>query len=294
MKACENSGLLKPWRAVHLPNNSKCSIADRPVRLYVQLLLEVVAMLLWMLLLGMVMSLDSSSSLNLGRSSSSCRSRGLSRSRRGEVGLLLARVQHDSSSSCGGVLLDGVHSSSRAWVLQVMLASVVVVMMMHVGRRQVLELMVVMRVMGSHCWGTTVVSSHHFGNICSSCATKSHPTLLRCLSSVLASKYQAAKLELEKLRGTHTEKWCRLLIITQKLLPICMEKKYSVGPPRHSVNKDLTYFLNIHFLAFTPFCCCDLMTRGKTEIMSWAYSDDHSSLNLCSSPCVTTAMINLK
>lgn len=96
-----------------------------------------------------VVSFDSGGSLNLGGSRGRCRSGGLSGGRRGKVGLLLARVEHHCrSSSCGGVLLGRVHGGCGARVLQVMLARVVVV---HVGRRKVLELVVVMRMMGSHC-----------------------------------------------------------------------------------------------------------------------------------------------
>lgn len=72
----------------------------------------------------------------------------MSWSRRGEVGLLLVRVEHHRCSySCRCVLLHSVHSCSRARVLQVVLARVVVVVM-HVGGLKVLELVVVV---GSHC-----------------------------------------------------------------------------------------------------------------------------------------------
>lgn len=51
----------------------------------------------------------------------------------------------------------------------------VVVMVVHVGRREVLQrVVVVVRVMGSHGRGATVISGHHFGNIWSSRATESH------------------------------------------------------------------------------------------------------------------------
>lgn len=84
-------------------------------------------------------------------------------------------------------MLNRVHSSGGARVLQVMLARVVVVVV-HVGRRKVLELVVVMRMMGSHCRGATVVSGHHFCNICSRSATKSHSIMLKCLLTQTASK----------------------------------------------------------------------------------------------------------
>lgn len=121
-----------------------------------------------------VVGFDTSSSLNLGRGSCSCRPGGLSGSRRGEVWLLLAGVEHHRRSSCrGGVLLDRVHGCSRAWVLQVVLARMVVmVVVVHVGRREVLELLVVV---GSHRRGAARVSSHHFWNIGGSGATQSHP-----------------------------------------------------------------------------------------------------------------------
>lgn len=74
-----------------------------------------------------------------------------------------------------------------------------VVMMMHVGRREVLELVMVVRVMGSHSRGATVISGHHFCDICSSCATESHSPPLTLLLSLTASQseakgYQATKL----------------------------------------------------------------------------------------------------
>lgn len=129
------------------------------------------------MLLMVMVSFDSRGSLNLGGSRGGRRPGGLSGGRRGEVGLLLAGVEHHRrSGSRGGVLLDRVHGGGRARVLQVVLAGVVVVV--HVGRRKVLELVVVMRVMGSHCGGATVVSSHHFCNICSRWAAKSHSMML--------------------------------------------------------------------------------------------------------------------
>ena len=167
---------------MYLPDNPERSIADGPVRLYVQLRLQVERVLLLLLLLMMmvvllvlvVVSFPSSGRLDLGGSRSGCRSGSLSQSRRREVGLLLAGVEHhcSGSSSRGAVLLHRVHGGGGARVLQVMLTRVVVVM--HVGRWKVLELVVVMRVMGSYCRGATVVSSHHFWNICSRCAAKSH------------------------------------------------------------------------------------------------------------------------
>lgn len=71
---------------------------------------------------------------------------------RGEVGLLLTRVEHDRRGRRrGGVLLHRVHGGGGvARMLQVMLTRRVVVVM-DVGGRQVLELVVVVRVMGSHC-----------------------------------------------------------------------------------------------------------------------------------------------
>lgn len=74
----------------------------------------------------------------------------MSRSRRGKVGLLLARIEHHCCScSSGCVLLHGAHSCSGARVLQVMLpCMVVVVVVMHVRRREVLQLVVVM---GPYC-----------------------------------------------------------------------------------------------------------------------------------------------
>lgn len=110
-------------------------------------------LLMMLLMVVVVVSFDSSgSSLNLGRSCGRCRPRGLSGGRRGEVGLLLAGVEHHCCSSSRGVmLLNRVHGCSRARVLQVMLARMVMVVVVHVGRRKVLELVVVMWVMGSHC-----------------------------------------------------------------------------------------------------------------------------------------------
>ena len=130
-----------------------------------------------MLLLVVVMVSFDGGSLNLGGSRGGRRPGRLSRGGRGEVGLLLAGVEHHRRrGSRGGVLLDRVHGGGGARVLQVVLARVVVVV--HVGRRKVLELVVVMRVMGSHCGGATVVSSHHFCNICSRRAAKSHSMML--------------------------------------------------------------------------------------------------------------------
>lgn len=97
-----------------------------------------------------VVSFDNSSGLNLRGSCGRGRPGGLSGGRRGEVGLLLAGVEHHRRrSGRGGVLLDRVHGGGAARVLQVMLAREVVVV--HMGRRKVLELVVVMRVMGGHC-----------------------------------------------------------------------------------------------------------------------------------------------
>lgn len=136
----------------HRPDDPKSSISNGSVGLYVELWLEVVVLLLLVLLMVVVVvSFDSSGGLNLCRSCGCCWSWGLPWGRRGEVGLLLARVEHhrSSSSSRGAVLLDRVNSSCGARMLQVMLASVVVVV--HVGGRKVLQLVVVMWVMGSHC-----------------------------------------------------------------------------------------------------------------------------------------------
>lgn len=112
-------------------------------------------LLVLLMVVVVVVSFDSCSGLNLGRSHGCRRPGGLSGGRRGEVWLLLARVEHHRcSGSRGGMLLDRVHGGGGAWVLQVMLARVVVVvvlLLLHVGGRKVLELVVVMRVMGSHC-----------------------------------------------------------------------------------------------------------------------------------------------
>lgn len=78
------------------------------------------------------------------------------------------------------MLLHGVHSRSRARVLQVVLTRVVVVV--HVGGLQVLELVVVV---GSHCGRAPAVRSHHFGNIGSSGTTQSHPRVLTRLLMVV-------------------------------------------------------------------------------------------------------------
>lgn len=79
--------------------------------------------------------------LDLRRRRGRRRARGLTRSRGGEVGLLLARVQHhrrsggrSSSRGRGGVLLDRVDGRGGAGVLQVMLGGVVVVV--EVRRRE--------------------------------------------------------------------------------------------------------------------------------------------------------------
>lgn len=101
---------------VHLPDNPKGSIADGPVRLYIQLLLQVVGVLL--LIVVVVVSFDSRGGLNLCGSHSCRRPGGLSGSWRGKVGLLLAWVEHDCcSGSRGGVLLNRVHGGGRARVL---------------------------------------------------------------------------------------------------------------------------------------------------------------------------------
>lgn len=80
-----------------------------------------------------VVSFDSRS-LNLGRCCCRRRAGGLSRSWRGKVWLLLARVQHyrgcRCSCCCRSVLLYRVDSGGRAGVLQVMLARVVMVVEM--------------------------------------------------------------------------------------------------------------------------------------------------------------------
>lgn len=109
--------------------------------------------MLMLMLLVVVVGFNSSGGLDLGWSHSGCWPRSLSGGRGGEVGLLLAGVEHHGgggggSGGCGCVLLNSVHGGGGARVLQVVLARVVVVV--HVGRWKVLELMVVMWVMG-HC-----------------------------------------------------------------------------------------------------------------------------------------------
>lgn len=118
--------------------------------------------------------------LNLRWGCSGRRPRGLSRSRRGEVRLLLARVQHhrrcsgsSSSRGRGGVLLYGVHGGGRAGVLEVMLARVVMVMEVG-GWREMGQLVVMVRVMRCHCRGAAVVRSHHFRGIGSRRSAQSH------------------------------------------------------------------------------------------------------------------------
>lgn len=108
------------------------------------------------------------------------RPRSLSRSGRGEVRLLLARVQHHrrrrrSSSGRGrrSVLLYGVHGGGRAGVLEVMLASVVMVVEVG-GWREMWQLVVMVRVMRCHCRGAAVVRSHHFRGIGSRGSAQSH------------------------------------------------------------------------------------------------------------------------
>lgn len=155
-----------------LPDHPKRPVSDRPVGFDVQLLLLEVLLLL--LVVVVVVRFDGGG-LNLCRSRGCRWPGGLARRGRGEVGLLLAGVEHHSRRGRrGGVLLDCVHGGSGARMLQVMLACVVVVVV-HVGGRQVLQLVVVMRVMGSHCRGASVVRSHHFGDICSCGAAQSHP-----------------------------------------------------------------------------------------------------------------------
>lgn len=139
----------------HRPDYPKRSVSDGPVRLYVQLRLEVVLMLLMLLMVVVVVVVGfdgGGSGLDLGGSRSRRGPGGLSGGGRGEVGLLLARVEHDRRGRRrGGVLLHRVHGGGGvARMLQVMLTGRVVVVM-DVGGRQVLELVVVVRVMGSHC-----------------------------------------------------------------------------------------------------------------------------------------------
>lgn len=118
--------------------------------------------------------------LNLRWGCSGRRPRSLSRSGRGEVRLLLARVQHDrrrggssSGRGRGSVLLHGVHGGGRAGVLEVMLARVVMVMEVG-GWREMGQLVVMVRVMRCHCRGAAVVRSHHFRGIGSRGSAKSH------------------------------------------------------------------------------------------------------------------------
>ncbi len=104
--------------------------------------------------------------------------RSLSRSGRGEVRLLLARVQHHrrrggSSSGRRAVLLYWVHGGGRAGVLEVMLARVVMVVEVG-GWMEMGQLVVMVRVMRCHCRGATVIRSHHFRGIGSRRSAKSH------------------------------------------------------------------------------------------------------------------------
>lgn len=138
-----------------LPDNSERSVANGPVRLDIQLLLLLLEVVCVLLLLVMVMMVvvrfDGGGSLNLGGCRGRRRPGSLPRRGRGEVGLLLAGVEHHGGGGGrgrGGVLLHRVHGGGGARVLQVMLARVV--MVVHVGRREVLELVVVMRVMRGH------------------------------------------------------------------------------------------------------------------------------------------------
>lgn len=100
------------------PDDPKRPVSDGPVRLYVQLWLQMVweLLLLLMVVVLVVMSLDSGSSLNLCRGCSRRWPGCLSRRWGGEVGLLLAGVEHhrrrSSSRSRGVLLLDRVHGCS--------------------------------------------------------------------------------------------------------------------------------------------------------------------------------------
>lgn len=109
-------------------------------------------LLLLVMVMMVVVRFDGSGGLNLGGCRGRRRPWSLPRRGRGEVGLLLAGVEHHGggggSRGRGGVLLHRVHGGGGARVLQVMLARVV--MVVHVGRREVLELVVVMRVMRGH------------------------------------------------------------------------------------------------------------------------------------------------
>lgn len=119
-------------------------------------------------------------SLNLGRCCSGRWTGGLPGRRRGEVGLLLAWVQHHrrccggGCSSCGRgrVLLDRMDRGGRTWVLQVVLARVMVVV--KVGRWEMRELMMVVRMMSRHRRSAAVVSGHHFCGITGRSFAKSH------------------------------------------------------------------------------------------------------------------------
>lgn len=148
---------------MHLPDDPERPVPDGPVGLHVQLRLQVVPV---------VVRFDRSG-LDLARDLARGRGRrrrpgSLPRGGGREVGLLLDRVQ-------GG--------GGGARVLQVMLAHVVVVVVivvvvvvvvrLHVGGREVREL-VVMLVVGGHRRGAAVVSGHHFRNMCSRGAAKSH------------------------------------------------------------------------------------------------------------------------
>lgn len=112
-----------------------------------------------------------SRSLNLCRRCSGRGPRGLPGRRRGEVGLLLAGVQHHRGGR-GRVLLDRMDCSGRAGVLQVVLPGVVV--MVEVRRWEVRELVMVVWVMSRHRRGATVVRSHHFCGIGGRGFTQSH------------------------------------------------------------------------------------------------------------------------
>lgn len=161
----------------HRPDDPKRSVSNGSVGLYVELLLQVVLLLV---LVVVVVNFASSGGLDLCRSRGRRRPGGLPGGRRGEVRLLLARVEHHRRSCRrGAVLLDRVHGGGGARVLQVVLSRVVVVVVVvvHVGGRKVLQLVVVVRVMGSHCRGASVISSHHFCNIGRSCAAQSHKTM---------------------------------------------------------------------------------------------------------------------
>lgn len=112
-------------RVCHGPDHPEGSVADGPVRLDVELWLQ---MVLLVVMVVVVVGFDSSS-LDLSGGSGSGRSWGLPWGRRGEVWLLLSRVQHDSSAPCGGMLLKGVHCCSGNRGLQGVLRRVVVLQM---------------------------------------------------------------------------------------------------------------------------------------------------------------------